>query len=42
MVLLDPISTPSSNITLPICGVLKFLLLIGTKPNPFTPIFDPS
>ena len=34
IVLLAPISTPSSKITLPICGVLKFLLGIGIKPNP--------
>ena len=41
-VLLAPISTPSSNITFPICGVLKFLFFIGIKPNPLTPILLPS
>ena len=40
--LLAPTSTPSSNITFPICGVLVFLFLLGIKPKPFTPIFDPS
>ena len=42
IVQLAPISTFSSNITFPICGVLIFLLLIGIKPKPLTPIFDPS
>jgi len=42
IVLLAPTSTPSSNITFPICGVLVFLFLLGIKPKPFTPIFDPS
>ncbi len=37
-----PISTPSSNITFPICGDLKFLFLIGINPKPLTPIFEPS
>ena len=39
---LDPISTPSSKITLPICGVLRFFCLIGIKPKPLVPIFEPS
>ena len=42
IVLLAPISTPSSKITFPTCGVLVFLFLLGIKPKPFTPIFDPS
>ena len=39
---LDPISTPSSKMTLPICGVLIFFCLIGIKPKPLIPILDPS
>ena len=42
IVLFDPISTPSSKITLPMWGVLIFLLLLGIKPKPFTPTYDPS
>ena len=42
IVLLAPISTPSSKITLPICGVLRFFCLIGIKPKPLIPILDPS
>ena len=42
IVQLEPISTPSSKITFPICGDLIFLFLLGIKPKPFIPIFDPS
>ena len=33
-----PISQLSSIITIPICGYLKFELLIGKKPNPCFPM----
>ena len=42
IVLLAPISTPSSKITFPICGVLIFLFLTGIKPKPLIPILTPS
>ena len=42
IVQLAPISTPSSNITFPTCGVLVFLFLLGMKPKPFTPTLEPS
>ena len=42
IVLLQPISTLSWMITIPMWGYLKFPLLFGKKPNPFFPITEPS
>ena len=42
IVLFAPISTSSSNITLPVCGALKFFSGDGIKPKPLIPILEPS
>ena len=39
---LAPISTLSSRITIPICGILSYPFGVGAKPNPSAPITAPE